>query len=76
MSIEAKFITGKLPNFVFLDIGSPPGRRQDGFNPDSQPKISVGQLSKGQAEEYAEQWKSDFLAHHQKKHEQFLKDYT
>jgi hypothetical protein len=60
---DLKLITPTMPDSISIDLGLPPGTRQDGFRP--VPQISVAELSKEEAEEYAERMKQTFIKHWQ-----------
>ena len=52
-----------MPNFISIKM--PIGKRKDGFKP--APQVAVSDLSKDEAEEYAELMKQTFIAHWQNK---------
>lgn len=60
LEIKLKVILPHMPNFIILDDGKV-GLKQDGIV--EKPKISVGDLTPEQIEEYIVMWSEEFRAH-------------
>jgi len=60
MKIEFKLLPPTMPNFISYE--TPPGKREDGFNPEKN-SIAVADLTPEQALEYGHLMADEFIRH-------------